>query len=138
MPNAVLSEEEKARVRYHLGYPQTDPISSIQLGVPGAGQPQFLVEGQLERIPESAIGIIRGIIARCDSTDQRILESQERLAAKSVDEVDLNPDEPNLLRQEYRFWVQKLADNIGAPINAYASAFQAGGRASLNIPVLPS
>ncbi len=137
MPNAVLTEEEKARVRYHLGYPQTDPVASIQLGVPASGQPQFLTEQQLNRIPDSAIGIIRGIIARCDSTDQKILESQERLAAKAVDEVELNPEEPDLLRVEYRFWVQKLADNIGCPINIYASAFQAGGRPPLNISVLP-
>jgi hypothetical protein len=135
MTTAVLTEEEKARIRYHLGYPQTDPVASIQLGVPRSSQPMFLVETQMNRIPDTAIALIRICVARCDATEQRIMECQERMAAKSVDEVDLNPDEPEMLRKEYRYWVQKLADNLGAPINAYASAWQAGAQ-PLNVPVL--
>lgn len=135
MANAVLTEEEKARVRYHLGYPQTDPVASIQLGVPAAGQPQFTVELQMNRIPNSAIATIRSLVGRCDVTEQAIFDCQSRMVAKSVDEVDLNPEEANMLRTEYRYWVQKLSDNLGAPINAYASAFQIGGRLPLNISV---
>jgi hypothetical protein len=135
MPNAVLTEEEKARIRYHLGYPQTDPVASIQLGVPRASQPMFLVEGQMNRIPESAIALVRRCTAFCDATELRILESQERLAARSVDEVDMNPTEPDDLRKEYRFWVQRLADVLGAPINPYAAAFTAGA-SPLNVNVI--
>jgi len=135
MPTAVLTEEEKARIRYHLGYIQTSPVASIQLGVPSASQPMFLLELQMNRIPDTAVAIIRSCTAKCDATEQRILDCQERMAAKSIDEIDLNPDEANMLRREYRYWVQKLADNLGAPINAFASAWQAGAQ-PLNVPVL--
>lgn len=135
MPNAVLTEEEKARIRYHLGYPQTDPVASIQLGVPRASQPMFLVEGQMNRIPDTVIALVRRAVAYCDATDQRILECQERMAAKSVGEIDLNESEADMLRKEYRYWVQRLADIIGAPINPFAAAFTAGA-SPLNVPVI--
>lgn len=135
MPNAILTEEEKARIRYHLGYPQTDPVASIQLGVPRASQPMFLVEGQMNRIPDSAIALVRRCVANCDATDQRILECQERMAARRADEIDLNENEADMLRKEYRFWVQRLADILGAPINPFAAAFTAGA-SPLNVPVL--
>jgi phosphoribosylaminoimidazole carboxylase (NCAIR synthetase) len=135
MPTATLTEEEKSRVRYHLGIPQTFPVSSIILGFPASAQPAFLVEHALELIPDTAISVIRALIAKCDATDCGIFESQDRLVAKAVDEVDLNPDEAVLRRREYRYWVQKLADNLGVPINAYAAAFQSGGPMPLNISV---
>ena len=136
MPTAILTEEEKARIRYHGGYLQITPASAIILGVPAATQPAFLVESAMEHIPDTAISIIRNLVAICDATERNIFESQRRMKVKSVDEIDLNPDEADQLRGEYRYWVQKLYDNLGCPINAYASAFQSGGRPPLNIPVV--
>ncbi len=135
MPTVTLTEEEKNRVRYHLGIPMTAPVASIQLGFPASAQPAFLVEHALELIPDTAVSIIRALIAKCDATDGGVYESQERLVAKSVDEVDLNPDEAVLRRREYRYWVQKLADALGVPYNAFAAAFQSGGPMPLNVPV---
>ena len=135
MPTVTLTEEEKNRVRYHLGYPMIYPASAIILGVPASAQPAYLLEHSLELIPDTAISIIRTLIAKCDATDGGVFESQDRLVAKAVDEVDLNPDEAVLRRREYRYWVQKLADTLGAPINAYAAAFQSGGPMPLNISV---
>lgn len=132
---AVLTEEEKARIRYHLGYLQVMPASAIILGIPAASQPAFLVEQAMEHIPDNAIAIIRNLVAKCDITENNIMLAQTRMVARSVDEIDLNPDEADQLRGEYRYWVQKLSDNLGAPINAYASAFQSGGRMPLNISV---
>ena len=135
MSNAVLTEEEKARIRYHLGYLQTDPVASIQLGFPRASQTMFLVEAAMNRIPDTAIALVRSCVARCDATEQRLFECQERMAATRVDEVDLNENEPTMLRTEYRYWVQKLSDQLGAPINPYSAAFQAGTQ-PLNVPVI--
>jgi hypothetical protein len=135
MPTAVLTEEEKARIRYHGGYLLTSVASAIILGIPAARQPAFLVEQAMEHIPDTAIAIIRNLVAKCDITEDNIMQAQTRMVAKSVDEIDLNHDEADQLRGEYRYWVQKLYDNLGCPINAYASAFQSGGRPPINIPV---
>jgi hypothetical protein len=135
MADVVLTDEEKARIRYHFGYPQTNPVASIQLGVPRASQPMFLLEGQLERIPPSAIGIIRDLVTKCDYTEQQIFEGQEYVPASSVGEVDIDDKFINKLQTSYRYWVQRLADTIGAPLNPFAAAFQAGGM-PLNVPII--
>lgn len=135
MATAVLTEEEKNRIRYHGGYLLTDPASAIILGIPAATQPAFLVEQALNHIPDSAVAIIRNLVAKCDITENNILSAQSRMVARSVDEVDLNPEEADQLRGEYRFWVQKLYDTLGAPLNAYASLYQSGGKMPLNIPI---
>jgi hypothetical protein len=133
---ATLTEEEKARIRHHFGVPQTYPISDIQLGVPAAAQPMFILERQMNVIPNSAIAIIREDVAKCDTTEAELFQAQRRLKAKSVDSVDLNPDECDQRRAEYRYWVTKLGDDLGAPINAFSAAFRTGGGMPLNIPVM--
>lgn len=135
MANAVLTDEEKARIRYHLGYPQTDPVSSIQLGVPAFGQTLFMVESAMNRIPTSVIGIIRNLIQILDLTEANIIDAQSFLVARAAGEVDINPDHIPNLRAEYAQWAQKLADNLGAPINQFAAAFR-GSVNSINIPVM--
>lgn len=135
MANAVLTDEEKARIRYHLGYPQTDPVSSIQLGAPAFGQTLFMVESAMERIPTSVIGIIRQLVQVLDHMEARIMEAPDFLIASAAGEVDINKDYIEQLRTEYARWAKKLADNLGCPINQFAAAFQ-GSVNSINIPVI--
>jgi hypothetical protein len=132
MANAVLTDEEKARIRYHLGYPQTDPVSSIQLGSPAFGQPLFMVESAMERIPVAVIGIIRQLVQVLDHMEARIIEAPDFLVVSAAGEVDINKDYIEQLRTEYARWAQKLADNLGAPINQF---FQ-GSVNSINIRVM--
>ena len=137
MPSfVVFTEEEKARIRYHLGYIQSDPILSVLLGISALAQPQFLVEGQMNRMPDTAVSLVRQLIGRCDQSEQQLFDAQEFVVVSEVDEIKINPDKLTQLQERYRYWVQKLADNLGAPINAYASAFQTGGRLPLNITVV--
>lgn len=123
MANAVLSDEEKARIRYHMGYLQTDPVTSIQLGVPAASQPMFLVEGQMNRIPTTAIGYIRRCLAVMDNIDNRLIDALDRLQARKVEGIELREDETDALEREYYRWAQRLSDNIGAPLNPYSERF---------------
>lgn len=130
----VFTEEEKARIRYHLGYLQSDLILSALLGVNALAQPQFLVEGQMNRMPDTAVSLVRNLIGKCDVTEQQLFEAQEYVVASEVDEIKINPDKLPQLQERYRYWVQKLADQFGVPINAYSAAFQAVGGMAINAP----
>lgn len=136
MANAVLTEEEKARIRYHLGYPQTDRVASVQIGVRDFGQNLFLVDAQMDRIPVAVIGIVRNLVQILDQTEANIIDAQAFLVARAAGEVDINPDHIRQLREEYANWARKLADTLGAPINQYAAAFQGVGAMSMNIPIV--
>lgn len=135
MANAVLTEEEKNRIRHHLGYLVTEPASSIQLGYPRASQPQFLVELSMNRIPEQAVGQIRRYVGILDKTEDRLFEAQERLAASALGEITLREDETDQLEREYARWARRLADDLGVPLNIYSERFRSGGMMPINIPV---
>ena len=134
MPFVTFAEEEKARIRYHCGYLQSDPVLSALLGLKGLAQPQFLLEGQMGTFPETAVSLVRMLVGRCDQTEQQMFEAQERLAVKSVERIDMNENEIDELTERYRYWVLKLAEQFGAPVNAYSAAFQAGAGTQINAP----
>jgi hypothetical protein len=137
MADAVLTETEKHRIRYHTGYVSTNPVASIQLGVPRASQPQFLLEAQMNRIPEEAIGNVRRLIAILDKIEEQMLDAQDRMKAESLGEITLRKDETDSLEREYARWAKRLADTLGIPLNAYSERFRNGqGRAVLSVPVL--
>lgn len=136
MATAVLTEDEKNRVRHHTGYLIVNPVSSIQLGVPRASQPMFLVETALNSIPESGIGQIRRYINILDGIEDRLVDAMERFVATKLGEITLNPDESNKLEIEYSRWAKRLADDLGVPLNAYSERFRSGGAMGLNVPVM--
>lgn len=131
---AILTEEEKARIRHHTGYPLVHGVSSMQLGIPAVSQPMFLVELAMNNIPETAVGIIRNYIAIMDGIESRLLDSQTRFAATKLGDITLREDEPERIEAEYSRWARRLADDLGVPLNRFAERFSAGsGPAPMNI-----
>lgn len=134
MATAILTEQEKNRIRHHCGYLVVNPVSSIQLGVPRASQPQFLVELAMNSIPDTAIGQIRRWIAILDGIEEQMIDANGRLVAKKVGNIDLNENEHSALAAQYNKWAQVLADDLGIPLNAYSERFR-GGPGSINSTV---
>ena len=137
MANAVLSEEEKARIRRHLGYFTLNAAPSIQLGFPRASQPLFLVDQAFDQIPDYAVSLIRGDLAILDNIEVQLVEAQKRFKADKLGDLTINRSETDQLRGEYVYWAQRLADDLGCPLNIYAERFRAGGgnRMPINIRV---
>lgn len=119
-----LTDAEKQRARYHLGYPSLSTAASIQLGVPALSQTNFLVENALTRLMEVALEQVRAIIKTMDDIEMKLIDSQDRLAATQLEELHLNNSEPDMLEKEYRRWGYRLADIIGAPIYPYSTRYQ--------------
>jgi hypothetical protein len=135
MPNAVLGEEEKHRIRHHTGYTMLDPVPSIQLGVRALGQPQFLLELAMNRIPDTAVGQIRRYVAILDQIEDTLVDAQSRMAAEKLGEITLRADEADALEREYSRWAKRLADDLGVPLNVFSERFRAGGGMSISATV---
>lgn len=133
MPNAILSEEEKYNILYHLGYLVANPTGSIQLGVPAASQPQFLVNTQMERIPQPAIGRVRSILSELEDIERQLSEARKRMRAAKLGEITLRQAgesatvETDALEHEYDRWGNRLANILGCPYYPYAKRYQNGG-----------
>jgi hypothetical protein len=136
MANVALTEEEKARVRHHTGYILLDPVPSITLGVRALGQPQFLVELALNRVPESAVGLIRRYIAELDSIEDQLSDARRRFKAEKLGEITLRADETDMLEREYARWAKRLADDLGIPLNQYSERFRSGAGVPISVPVM--
>lgn len=125
----ALSDSDKERIRYHLGYLNVEPVASIQLGFPRASQPQFLVEASMERLLPETVMRIQKILSYLDCIEDQQFDANKRLKAQQLGELKLRntndeSTEQDLLEEEYFRWASRLADNLGVPLNAYAERFR--------------
>lgn len=131
-----LTATEKERARYHLGYPEVQAAASIQFGIPRPIQTAFLVETALANLIEEACDRTRRVLKAMDDIETKLIESQARLAAMKLGNLELRENEPDQLEHEYVRWGMRLADILGVPIYAYATRYRAGsGSKAGSIPV---
>ncbi len=130
----ALTDQEKERCRYHLGYLGVSYAGSISLGIPRPIQTLFLVETAMNNLVMYSEGRVRELLGRLDATEERIFSSQERLAASKLGEITLRDNEPDQLENEYQRWAMRLADVMGCPLYPYSKRFAtvSGGG---NVPV---
>lgn len=127
----ALTDQEKERVRYHLGYPEVQPAASITFGIPRPIQTMFLVESAMNYLMPVAEDRVRSIIGVMDGVECRLIEAQDRLAAKRIDSLELRDDEPSQLETEYQRWGFRLADTLGVPVYAYSTKYRRSGTKSI-------
>lgn len=131
-----LSDYEKQRIRYHLGYPALTDAASVSFGVPTMNQTNFLVESALLRLLEPALEQVRSISNVMDGIEKQLVSAQGRLRAEKLEELTLRGDECDALEGEYRRWGYRLADVIGAPIYPFSMRYRgSGGNAATSIPI---
>jgi hypothetical protein len=133
----AFTPQEKEKIRYHSGYLNAQPAASIQLGVPRPVQTLFLIEDAMDRLlPNGSEDRVRKIICILDGIEDRMIAAQGRLAVKKVEEIEMRPDEPDALEEEYTRWAQRMVDIFGVPLYPLSPRFaNAGGVKAGSIPV---
>jgi hypothetical protein len=123
----ALTDEEKSKIRKHLGYPEVDVASGIGLGMPLLYQALFPVDGALRRLKPIAEPQVRDILAKCDAAEQAIAEAETRLAASAVGDIRLRDNEIQARKAQYRYWCRRLSEVTGAPLNPYSERVSGDG-----------
>lgn len=133
----AFSDQEKERIRYHLGYLNTQPAASIQFGQPKPIQTLFLVESAMDLVINTdAEDRVRNYLNVMDSIECKMVDALDRLAAKQLDTLTLREDEIDKLEVEYYRWAGRLAGQLGVPLYPFALKFKlARGRMAGTIPV---
>ncbi len=130
-----FTDQEKARVLHHLGYPSFASLSnSIQLGYPAASQPLFLVEQSFARLTPGGEANVREDLCQCEDVQQQLVGARGRMKVCNVGEMKMNPLESAQLRRELAYWRTKLADDLGCSFNPYSNA-AIGGDSIVNAKV---
>jgi len=139
-----LTEDEKARVRHHTGYPEMTMAASIQFGVPRPAQLAFLLESAMNQVMTSAVERIRSILQILDDIEQKMIDAQCYLVADKLEELSLAGSSDSQSRlvtdrfeAEYVRWAERLSDIFGVPLYPFSRRFQGrtGGRRVGNIRV---
>jgi hypothetical protein len=120
----AFTEHEKARVRHFLGFPSFVSLSqSIQLGYPAASQPLFLLEDAFHRLFPGGEEAVRRDLCECEAIEKQLGDARSRFKASKLDKLEVNHDEPDMLRRELTYWSLRLASDLGVAANPY-SAFE--------------
>lgn len=143
MPQNVLTDEEKARVRHHTGYPEVQAAASIQYGLPKPAQMAFMIELAMENLMPIAVPRVRSILQILDDLEQQLVDAQAYLVADQLEELKLagSGDGQNRLitdrlENEYRRWAGRLADVFGVPLYPFSARFANGaGSRVKNVPI---
>ena len=131
-----FSDQEKERIRYHLGYPEVQPAASIQLGIPRPIQTAFLVESAMNLVIPAAEARIRKMLQILENLECQLQKVVPALQAEQLGNLKPRENAPDLIEKEYVRWAKRLADVLGVPLYAYSDRFKnVGAGYAGSIPV---
>lgn len=136
---SVFTEEEKDRIRYHLGYMATSfggsqAGAAIQYGIPIPIETMFLVEDAIQVLLTNvyAADRIRRILRVLDNLEEQLVDATCTFAAAKLGEITLRgakagETHTDMLEREYVRWATRLADVLGVPLFPGAERFKKHG-----------
>lgn len=141
-----LSDQEKERVRYHLGYMGTSfggdqAAASLTYGIPRPAQTMFLLESAIQTMLTNPYTLerVRKLLCILDKVEAQIEAAACQLGVESVGGIKMRSAEPgrthpDLLEREYVRWAKRLADVLGVPLYAYSDRFaNKGGTKNVSV-----
>lgn len=122
MPS-LLTEEEKVRVRHHLGFLNVQEVETFVLGTPSSVETQFLIEGAFNKLMPTALPKFRQLLATCDQIEEMMICALGNLEANRVGTIELNhqgaDNQQRQLQRRYNYFCAALANMLGVIQNPY-------------------
>lgn len=118
-----FTDDEKVRIRHHLGYLNVAQSQTFVLGTPAAVQTQFQIEGAMDKVLPAAMGKARQLIQYLEIIEGQMIGDLELLAVDAVDEITIRKTEQSELKREYMYHREGLANLLGIYPNPYDKRF---------------
>ena len=131
----ALSNEDRDRVRQHLGYPSIGQATVYMQGFPAALEPFFFLEGNMNTILPVAEKRVRKLLDSLDALLEQLLGDADALVAKEVGDIVLRDDEFEKVVQRYMFTRGELSNALASPANPYDQRFGMGSGMGINVGV---
>ena len=135
-----LNEEDKDNSRFHMGYPNVSPVTTLAQGLPLNLDGLFILERNMDNLREGGVLRVRRILVTMDDIlFGAKVDSVDRLAVKRLGSIDTNPDEPKMISRELYDWACILADQLRAPLYAGCERYRkfinggAGGASNIRV-----
>lgn len=114
-----LTEQEKVRVRHHTGYLNVAEAYTFVLGSPSSVETQFIIEGAMDRVKESALPLLRDLIRRLDLLEDQMVEASDLLDVSSLGEITIDPNLRRKRIAEYDYQCGGLCNLLGVTRNPF-------------------
>jgi CO/xanthine dehydrogenase Mo-binding subunit len=130
----ALTDPEKARIRYQLGYAGTTDAASMTMGAPSSRQENFMIESAMDRVQLAAEPILRDLLAECEKVEAELKRARPQLQVAKTGRTELRSNEAgksvtDSFEREHTRWALRLAEYLGTPLGPYSRRFnQSAGR----------
>ena len=129
---AFLNNDDKAKIRYHLGYLASGFAASMQFGLPRPYQTVFMLETAMQLLVEPhAINRVRRILQHLESVEEAMMCAITQMGVSSIGNVRLHDKHTDRLEREYQRWTDRLADIFGVPKYTFSTRTQKTGPGSV-------
>ena len=118
-----FTDDEKVRIRHHLGYLNAAGSQTFVLGTPAAVQTQFQIEGAMDKVLPAALPKARQLLQYLETIEAQMIGDLELLAIDAVDEITIRKTEQPELKREYQYHREGLANLLGIYPNPYDKRF---------------
>lgn len=118
---ALVTDEEKARARHHLGYHAVESVATFALGVPAAMQTTFMVEGALDRIMTTpgSVEKFRQLLERLDCVENEVFCGIDLASVDVLDTITVNKGRVRELAKYYLIALGGLENLLGVVRNPW-------------------
>jgi hypothetical protein len=121
-----LVEQDKVRIRAHLGFLGVQESATFVLGVPAGVQTEFLIELAMNKVLESSIPKVQQYLNILDTIEGQMVEDMELLAIDAIGDITVRKDEQEALVKRYDYWVANLANILGCYRNPFDKRLATG------------
>ncbi len=132
----ILTDEEKVRVRHHLGYLNVQEAQTFNYGIPAGVQTQFSIESAMDKILPQSAGLVREHLCILDGIERQAIGAYELVETSEVGDIKIDPEMHRKLfgTHGYMRWRASLANLFGVMPNPYDFRF-VGMSGGVNAPV---
>lgn len=134
---SALNEQEKERIRYHMGYMETSYAASVQFGLARPIQTMFILDQAMGLLTNPfALDRARRVLDTLDNLECQLQAAVKTTMVSNMGTMNLHPLAAqgklatDSIEREYVRWARRLADILGAPLYPYSARFVTGGPGS--------
>lgn len=134
----MISDADKERARYHLGYMEVVVASSFAFSIPQVTETQWMFESAITRVRPDAEKRITSLLDKLDQIECTLFNASSELFAKRAGDLEPNLSQPDDVEREYVRWASRLADMLGVFPYPFSERFKLlinGGGGAGNIRV---
>jgi len=122
----ALSAEEQRKCYLYLGHHQVNRTGAFVGGQPHTTEAVHVLQTSLDHVTAGGETTVRALLGNLDTLFTELFGTRERMQAREVDKVKLNPDEWSDRLRQWEWYRRQLARTLDVALDPASAADGAG------------